>query len=311
MWFNIADGEKLVECYVTDSFVHIPEGIAEIGEEAFKRCDKLKSVHLPSGLRVIGDGAFRNCHALEKITIPGSVERIGERAFFDCIALSGCSLIRLSEKSENEDKLAIGAGAFSECRKLRQFAVRKGRGTLYCDLRKQDVFHTSGSEAFGAALQKWFKEDVIHPWKTEYCGTEIISADEHSIFNSHIYGECLNYFLMIAEGDYGVPPVSSYGMELKAKRMLQMYGITPEDEAVCSYIEQYMLQTLPDIVRKCDDPAGILRKLLETGRFLTRQNMDALIEIAIQQEEYELQLMLTEYKRTHFGYEAAEDRFRL
>lgn len=80
-----------------------PEGIAEIGKEAFSRAclyelslpssirrigdyafswqDRLRTLTLPEGLEELGRGAFYCCNGLRRIELPASLRRIGEDAF--------------------------------------------------------------------------------------------------------------------------------------------------------------------------------------------------------------------------------------
>lgn len=60
--------------------VVLPEGVIEIGDQAFLRCENLCYVTLPSTLKVIGQGAFWQCYKLQKLEIPQGVEQIGEAA---------------------------------------------------------------------------------------------------------------------------------------------------------------------------------------------------------------------------------------
>ena len=56
--------------------VVIPDGIAYIGESAFRDCTGLTEIVLPEGVTEIGSWAFAGCSNLEKINIPGSVTTI-------------------------------------------------------------------------------------------------------------------------------------------------------------------------------------------------------------------------------------------
>lgn len=64
--------------------VIIQEGIATIGNFAFRDCDKLISIVIPSSMTTIGDFAFANCNTLTVVDIPKSVRLIAENTFYDC-----------------------------------------------------------------------------------------------------------------------------------------------------------------------------------------------------------------------------------
>ena len=76
-----------------DTFVQIPEGITELGEEAFARFEELQKIVLPSSLRKILWKAFEYCSALCEIEIPKDVERIEEFAFSHCERLENIFIL--------------------------------------------------------------------------------------------------------------------------------------------------------------------------------------------------------------------------
>ena len=55
--------------------IEIPEGIKEIGKEAFYGCTNLKKIYLPSTLQVIESAAFDNCGSLKDIYFNGTTEQ--------------------------------------------------------------------------------------------------------------------------------------------------------------------------------------------------------------------------------------------
>ncbi len=64
--------------------IHIPEGVTEIGSEAFYYCSSLTSIEIPSSVTSIGSRAFFYCSSLKSIEIPSSVTEIGNVAFVGC-----------------------------------------------------------------------------------------------------------------------------------------------------------------------------------------------------------------------------------
>ena len=55
--------------------IEIPEGIKEIGKEAFYGCTNLKKVYLPSTLQVIEYAVFGGCGSLKDIYFNGTTEQ--------------------------------------------------------------------------------------------------------------------------------------------------------------------------------------------------------------------------------------------
>lgn len=68
-------------CEKKDTSYAIPQGIREIGEDAFANCAYLQELEIPDSVTTIGDYAFINANKLNVITIPNSVSTIGENPF--------------------------------------------------------------------------------------------------------------------------------------------------------------------------------------------------------------------------------------
>ncbi|MBR6189195.1 MAG: leucine-rich repeat domain-containing protein [Prevotella sp.] len=109
--------------------VKLPQGITEIGEQAFYQSDlendivipetvtnigydafrntKIKNVTLPEGLTTMGNGVFNQCYWLESANIPASVGRIPDYTFYQCYKLRTFTI--------PEGITWIGSFAFSDC----------------------------------------------------------------------------------------------------------------------------------------------------------------------------------------------------
>lgn len=59
----------------------IPDGVTEIGKEAFASNSRLRSETIPEGITRIGEYAFFFCSGLESIVLPDSVNQIAKGAF--------------------------------------------------------------------------------------------------------------------------------------------------------------------------------------------------------------------------------------
>ena len=63
--------------------VTVGEGVTDIGEGAFRKCDKLASVQMGEKVQRIGNKVFEGCEALSSLTLPASLLSIGQQAFYD------------------------------------------------------------------------------------------------------------------------------------------------------------------------------------------------------------------------------------
>ena len=105
----------LKSCKGNPCEVTIPEGITEIGKEAFIRCYELSKVVIPEGVKTIGDCAFFECTKLKEVVLPNSLEVIGGGAF---------GLCPLTNLSIPEGVATIGGGAFCNS-KLQKIVIPK------------------------------------------------------------------------------------------------------------------------------------------------------------------------------------------
>lgn len=68
--------------------ISIPSNVTEIGITSFYGCTKLTYVGIPSSVTTIKTGAFQDCTSLTTIIIPNSVTSIGSQAFYGTSSLT-------------------------------------------------------------------------------------------------------------------------------------------------------------------------------------------------------------------------------
>ena len=113
--------------------VFVPEGVASIGEDAFRDCTSLKSIQLPEGVKSIKSSAFSHCESLKSIQLPEGVKSIGKSAFYCCESLESMQL--------PEGVTSIGNYAFGGCKSMEFIQLPEGVTSI-------------GKSAFGAA-HRW------------------------------------------------------------------------------------------------------------------------------------------------------------
>ena len=82
------DHKTVVAADTTKETIVIPNGVTTIGQNAFRKCKKLKSVVIPEGVAVIEKMAFSSLSSLERVALPPTLRVIGQAAFTNCTALS-------------------------------------------------------------------------------------------------------------------------------------------------------------------------------------------------------------------------------
>lgn len=98
----VIENSVLTEYVGRGGDVVIPEGVASIGNDAFRRCKGMTSVVIPSSVTTIGDSAFRGCEGLKTVVISSGVESIGGMAFAECWQLKEFTISSASCKFGKE-----------------------------------------------------------------------------------------------------------------------------------------------------------------------------------------------------------------
>ncbi len=203
----------------------------------------ITEIIIPEGIREIGRNAFFKCSILKKITLPKSMYRVESLAFNQCGMLS---CIELKRNIHNVSSISVTA-----CPNLRSII---------------------------------------------YCGTEIPLAE----IRPSDYGQA---FQMIAEKYFYNTPKMHQGF------VWYVFYTNPDDLHVMIYIGKNF-ERLFRLLLEMKQPK-ILKKFLKCGKFLLEKNIDDFIQYANQVQNYEAQIILTEYKRDTFGFQDIAEKLKL
>ena len=135
--------------------VTVPEGVRDLGDWVFGRCNNLTSISLPERPEKIGAYEFWYDDSLTEVVVPDGVEEIGEGAFAYCHALTDLTLpASLTGISDNLCEAAvslvnvnipdgvktIGNYAFNCCHELADISIPDGVEKI-----GDFAFHSCGS----------------------------------------------------------------------------------------------------------------------------------------------------------------------
>ena len=163
--------------------------IVEIGEYAFKGCDKLEEIIMPNTIETIGAQAFRDCSGLKKINLSTSLYSIGNKAFANCesltelkfpdslIEISGNSFGRSLENCSSLKTVYIGKGfttfpssIFDECDALENIYMPNTVQVI-----EERAFigpNNIKNIYYGGTIEEWKKIEIEH--NAMWDNTEII-----------------------------------------------------------------------------------------------------------------------------------------
>jgi len=193
-------------------YVHMPDTIISIDENAFKNCKKLRMVDLSECLIHIGSYAFSGCESLESLILPNVLFDIGPYAFSNCKSLHSVTI--------PNGVSSIEAGLFSECNSLEYVAI-------------PDSITNIGSEAF----EKCYNLNSISiPNGLEYIGSYAF-FDCNSLGNVMSLPNTLNYIDDYAFCDCSINNLSYVGSKtdwINVNKMSSWYYGSQITEINCS-----------------------------------------------------------------------------
>ncbi len=268
--------------------VHLPDSVTQIDNFAFAECINLEKIHLPDHLTEISTHAFRNCEHLNMISIPESVNVIGKGAF------QGTPWLK---QLQNQNDLVIVNHILIWAKIISKvFTIPKGITCL-------------ASGAFYTYHTQRNLENIIIPEHITRIENDAFSGCTHlrSItyhgftFSPDISGKIKidRILSMIDQKNFSV----RISLSVKYRVLWEMFFSKPDDPDVWEYIKAHFNNMLPVLIDL--ERMDIMQKVLDSG-LIKKQNIDKFISYAIDHQKLEMQILLTDYKNTHIGYDDTE-----
>ncbi len=240
-------------------------------------------ITIPDGVKSIGYSAFQNC-VISGVTIPEGVTSIGRFAFFSCR--------RLAAVNFPDSLTSIADKAFCDCAGLGEITLPDS--LIYI---KEDAFEgCTGLEEMTVFGEVFSMEEITDAYSWEEIAEDYgIDEDEICTLNEAVHdvavselisllinGECQNMYMP-----------ESFRYELITRALKRK----PRNQKFLDMTKEYLLKIFPNLLNP-----EIIQFLMEK-KFFTSQNIDECIRMANDSNAYEIQVMLTNYKAEHIGYQ--------
>ena len=295
-----------------------------ICSNAFANCTSLTFIDFPDRIHALEGGflsdvVFKNCTSLTKFIIPEHLTYLETSIFINCPNLNEIVV------AENHPKfISIDGLLYSKDRKT----------LLLCPPARTEVIIPEGVETIlGSPLDGgafYGCSELVSVTLPESLKTICPNAFGKCVKLKHLtlpeniqeierlaFHECSELKLQyrqyivtsdfVSRGDEDLIAIMkdrkftvSSAMTFKAQLLFEMYFSAPEKD-VLKYIQENSEELLKALID--NQNTEVIRRILESGQFITQQNIDVLIQHAIEQKAYDIQVMLTDFKVQNFGFD--------
>ena len=310
--------QTLICCPPARTSIHIPATVTNIEyENAFATCHNLMDISIDRANKkyTLVNGVLYECNALsltklvrcpvDRLTldIPDSITEICYHAFEDCKNLMEIDIPSKVTK--------IGGYAFKNCHNLERVKFPKSLNSI-------------GDSGF--RICKSLKEVILpHGTKTIIAGTfndcdnlEKIVIPDSVKFVGYIVSGCPNLKTMICHG-VNVPMQNNpnkssclymivHGKyeekidpEIKYDILYQLYQKHPNDTKIEHAVKSAFVQIIKELTTAKN--MDLVEQYFNSfSHFVTAENIDEMIFHAIDEQAYEIQVFLTNYKYEYIGF---------
>lgn len=166
--------------YCAAATIHIPNGVQEIGANAFLSCSNLTELDIPDSVTYINGNAFAGCTGLTSVTLPKGIKTITTYSFNDCTNLTAVTI--------PDNITMIQFEAFSGCTGLEEITFQGNAPSI-----SHTAFEGVTATAYYPADDETWTSDVMQ----NYGGTItwVAYSDAPEIVESGTCGDNLTWAL--------------------------------------------------------------------------------------------------------------------
>ncbi|MDE5753597.1 MAG: leucine-rich repeat domain-containing protein [Oscillospiraceae bacterium] len=305
--------------------VILPKGLIWIEDYVFACCFSLTDIHILDSVISIQGGAFMDCIGLKRFTLPMDIELVGvervicyygedEDGFCSCYEEKDyydyCYGKYYGKKEDEEEEDDEDDG---DC--YDEEEENEDDGDYYDEEEEED-----DDDYENQRDSAWQHSDHVAGVFEDCVNLEHISIPSGYLirFGKRTFKGCLKLYIHYRQYTFKADPRAKINMDTLLSRInnRSFYGSSEVDEntlaVLCVYFSEpgettfnYIRRNFLEMFQILLDmqETDILRKVIENGEFITKENIDELIQYAIEKKAHEIQVMLMNYKAEKLGYE--------
>lgn len=240
---------------------------------------------IPEGVKSIKSFTFCMCESIEEVIIPDSVTDMGDCAFYNCPNLVSVQLPR--------HITVIGTDTFSECTKLKS-------------IRLPESVQQIEMLTFGSCIALKTVTFGKKTFSVDFSGINLESQFQIGIALKMVFDRDFELNFGI-DNYFNVNFASHLNDVLKNTVAVNFYRGTSDKKAE-KYIKNNIYEVMTSLIYNNDTEN--IKYLIETGKFITKKNIDKITDYAIQRKKSEIYLLFVRYKSSHIGFETSANQFK-